>query len=411
MLFLYLYRMKVLVATTTFPRWKNDTRPSFVYSLSGLLARKFKIYILAPHHHGAKLMEKMGNLTVYRFPYFYPRKYQHLAWGAGILSNIKRSNLAKLQLPSFLLSELVYLNKLIKKEKIGLIHAHWIIPSGLLAVILKKMHNIPVIVSVHGSDIFSLKGPISRLIQRYVIENCDVCTANSSATKEEIIKELKIKKDIKVIPMGVDMKQFARKKDKKLLNKYKNNKNNKILLFVGRLAEQKGLQYLIKALPLVLKKYPKTKLLIIGEGSYKKELTELTDKLNLRENIIFIGALPHAELAGYYKIADAFILPSISGEGLGIVLAEAIAAGAPVIGTKTGGIPDIIKDRETGLLVRKKDEKDIANKISALLGNKKLSAALVKNGQKHIRKNLSWGVIVKKFEKIYSDFKRKNEKN
>ncbi len=403
--------MKVLVATTTFPRWKGDTRPSFVYTLSRLLAKKFKIAVLAPHHHGAKLMEKMSGLTVYRFPYFYPKKYQNLAWGAGLLSNIKRSNLAKLQLPSFMLSEIINMNKLIKKEKIRLIHAHWIIPSGLLAVILKKMHNIPVVVSVHGSDIFSLKGPISRLIQRYVIENCDVCTANSSATKEEIIKKLKIKKDIKVIPMGVDMKQFAKKKGKKLLRKYKNNdKNNKILLFVGRLAEQKGLQYLIKALPLVLKKYPETKLLVVGEGSYKKELTGLASKLDLGKSIAFIGALPHSELAGYYKIADALILPSISGEGLGIVLAEAIAAGTPVIGTKTGGIPDIIKDRETGLLVRKKDEKDIADKISALLSNQRLRATLVKNGQKHIRKNLSWDVVVKKFEKVYGGI-IKNEKN
>ena len=317
-----------------------------------------------------------------------------------MLSNIKRSNLAKLQLPPFMLSEMINMNKLIKKEKIGLIHAHWIIPSGLLAVILKKMHNIPVIVSVHGSDIFSLKGPISRLIQRYVIENCDVCTANSSATKEEIITKLKIEKDIKVIPMGVDMKQFAKKKDKKLLNKYK---NNRLLLFVGRLAEQKGLQYLIKALPLVLKKYPKTKLLVVGEGTYKKELAELANKLDLKENIIFIGALPHAELAGYYKIADAFILPSISGEGLGIVLAEAIAAAAPVIGTKTRGIPDIIKDRETGLLVRKKDEKDIAEKINLLLSNKKLRSKLVKNGQTYVRKTFLWGIIAKKFEKIYKE--------
>ena len=130
---------KVLVLATTFPRWKNDTTPAFVYELSKQLRTgNMDVVVLAPHYHGAKKLEMMDGIKVYRFPYFWPAKYQKLVYDGGILPNIKRSHLAKIQVPLLVLSELYYTFKIIKKEKINVIHSHWIIPSGLIGAFCKN---------------------------------------------------------------------------------------------------------------------------------------------------------------------------------------------------------------------------------------------------------------------------------
>ena len=109
--------MKILVLTTTFPRWKNDTTPAFVYELSKRIQEKDKkIIVLAPHHKSSKKFEIMDGMKIYRFPYFFPLKFQKLIYEGGILPNLKRSNLAKIQIPLLFITEMYYAFKIIKNE-------------------------------------------------------------------------------------------------------------------------------------------------------------------------------------------------------------------------------------------------------------------------------------------------------
>ena len=237
-------------------------------------------------------------------------------------------------------------------------------------------------------------------MQKFVLKNCNACTVNSEATKNEIIRRFpEYRSKIKVIPMGVDTKLFIHKDVKS-----KKYKNNKIILFVGRLNEQKGVKYLIKAMPLVSKKIRNARLLVIGEGEYKKELQKIAYSLNLG-NVDFLGSVAHKKLADYYNLADVFVLPavtsSIGTEGQGLVLLEAMSCGTCVIGTETGGIKFLIKDNENGLLVRERNETDLAESISKILSDGKLRQKLSKNGIKFVKENYSWDIIVKKFDVLY----------
>lgn len=397
----------VLVLTSTFPRWMNDTTPAFVFELSNRLAKKNRrIIVLAPHSYKAANNEKLGNLEVHRFKYFLPSKLQRLAYGAGIIPNVKSSFLAKMQIPNFLMSEYMSARKLIKKYKPDILHAHWLIPQGILAVFLKKIYKIPLVVTVHGSDLFPLKNPVFKSLQKTVLENCDACTVNSVATKNEIIARFpQFKNKIIIIPMGVDVKKFSAK----TANKPKKYKNKKMILFVGRLNEQKGVEYLIKSVPYIKKNHPSIKLLIIGEGSYRTHLENVARSLNVRKNADFLWGIPHSKITDYYRMSDIFVLPSITSrigtEGLGLVLLEAMAAKAPVIGTNTGGIRYIIKNMQNGILVDEKNPKQIADGISLLLSNSKLRAKITKNAFKFVNKNYSWNIVVKKFDKLYNKIK------
>ena len=153
-----------LVLTSTFPRWKNDTTPRFVYELSDRLAEMgTKIIVMAPHADGALKQENIEHVDIHRFRYFYPYKLQKLAYGAGIIPNFKRSFAAKLNVPFFLLSEYFSASRLIKQENPDIIHAHWLIPQGIIGAMLKNKKT-KLIVTVHGSDLFPLKNFIFRFL-------------------------------------------------------------------------------------------------------------------------------------------------------------------------------------------------------------------------------------------------------
>jgi len=393
-----------LVLTSTFPRWKDDTTPRFVYELSNRLAEKgIKIIVMAPHADGALRQENLGHVDVHRFRYFYPYKFQKLAYGAGIIPNFKRSFAAKLNVPFFLLSEYFSAKRLIKHENTDFIHAHWLIPQGIIGAMLKN-RKTKLIVTVHGSDLFPLKSFIFKAFQRKVMKSCDFCTVNSEATRNELIKRFPEYQDkVRLIPMGVDTGLFVRKDVK---SKFRQYRNQKIILYVGRLNEQKGISYLIKSLSLVNKKIPNSKLIIIGEGAYKKELQKLAGSLSLT-NIEFLGSISHHNLPDYYSLADVFVLPAVTSkigtEGQGLVLAEAMACGACVIGTETGGIKFLIKNNQNGLLVRERDETDLAENIIKILSDNKLKQKLSKNGIQFVRKNYSWETIVRKFDNLYRE--------
>ncbi len=396
-----------LVLASTFPRWKHDTTPGFVYELSSRLAsKKRKIIALAPHADKSAVHEQIGKVEVYRFRYFFPYSLQKVAYGAGIIPNVKKSILALIQVPFFLLSEYLATRKLISKYNPEIIHAHWLIPQGVIAAMLKK-DNINPIVTIHGSDLFPLKNRFFKSMQRNVIKNCHICTVNSEATKSELLKRFpEHKNKVVVIPMGVDTSLFRKRDVKSRFTQYS---NDKIILFVGRLNEQKGVEYVIKAMPVINKKIKNSKLLIIGEGNYGKGLQEVTNFLKL-DNVKFLGPINQKELADYYNLADVFVLPSITSkigtEGLGLVLLEAMSCGTPVIGTNTGGIPTIVKNNQTGILVKEKDKDELAQGIIKVLSDVKLRRKLSKNGIKFVRNNYSWDIIAQKFDDLYKKLER-----
>jgi len=395
---------KVLVTATTFPRWKNDTSPRFVYDLSERLAFRYSIIVLAPHHKGAAKKENMGKLEVVWFAYFKPESLQRLCYGGGMIPNMQKSLLARIQMPFLIVSEFFSSYRIMKKSQVDMVHAHWILPQGFVGVFLKKLFKVPLLVTIHGSDLFPLKNRLFKKLQHFVVKNSDFITTNSKATKNELVKRFpEHSKKIEVIPMGVGVNLFRSKRAKKP-EKYS---KNRILLFVGRLSDQKGLQYIIDAMPDIIKYNSKTKLLIIGEGPYEKVLREKSRENKVEEYVEFLGSMPLSGIAKYYSFADIFVMPSLSTktgtEALGLTLLEAMASGCAVIGTNVGGIPFVIKNNYNGILVKQKDSLALSGAMIKLLKDRKKSSNLGRNAAEFVKKNYSWRKISKDFIKIYDN--------
>jgi len=395
-------KKKILVLTTTFPRWKDDSTPGFVYDLSDRLTSKYDIIVLAPHYKDAQKKETIGKLKIRRFRYFFPDGLQKLCYDGGIIPNMKKSFLVRLQMPFLILSEFFASSDLIKKEQIDMVHAHWILPQGLVGVILKKLFKIPLLVTIHGSDLFPLKNIFFKKLHNFIMKNADKVTVNSIATKNELVKRFPgFSSKIDIISMGVDTNLFKKRITKKPIQYSK----NKILLVVGRLSDQKGLRYLVEAMPDIIKHEPKVKLLVIGEGPYDKILQEKSQELGIGKHVKFLGAMPTQKIATYYNFADIFVMPSLSTktgtEALGLSLLEAMASGCTVIGTDVGGIPSAIKNNYNGILIKQKDKKVLSSSIITLLENTKKSMNLGNKAAEFVKKNYSWNKISQDFMKIY----------
>ncbi len=395
-------KKSVLVLATTFPRWENDSTPRFVYDLSKRMVSRYKIIVLAPHHKGAAKRESMDGMDIRRFAYFRPESLQKLCYGGGIIPNMKSSFLAKIQMPLLIVTEFLNARHTLSKEKIAMMHTHWILPQGLIGVFLKKIHKIPLLVSVHGSDLFPLKSAFFKKLQHFVIKNADFITVNSGATRKELLSRFpQYHSKVKVLPMGLDTNAFKPRN----IKKPKKYEDSIVLLFVGRLSDQKGLQYLIEAMPDVIGQSHSVKLLVIGEGSYEMPLRDAVAGSHLENHVEFLGSMPSAEIQKYYNFADIFVLPSLSNktgtEALGLSLLEAMASGCAVIGTNVGGIPFVIRNNKNGLLVEQKNPAELAKAILALLKDESKAKNMGKKAAEFARKNYSWDKISKDLMKIY----------
>ncbi len=389
--------------TSSFPQFKSDNAGMFVYNLvkKNTLRKNINQYVIAPHSKESKFFEDKQTHKIIRFPYFFPLSLQKLCYGFGIVKNIQQNKFLILQIPFFLVAEFVSLLIISYKESFNLIHAHWIIPQGVIAYLCKKILGIPYIVSIHGSDIHAFNNVLFRRMYKIVLRNADFVTANSKKTA--MVASQIVKKDIEIIPMGVDLDVFH---SNKIKIKYSNKKKNIKILFVGRLIDLKGVNFLLEAVSRVKLKYPEIILSIIGDGPEYRNLKNIVNELKLQKHVNFLGTIPNHMLPDVYRSSDVFVIPSIINEngeteGLGTVALEAMACGVPVIGSNVGGIPDIIKDRITGLLVEEKNGKAIADSIFEILENKVLRDDLCQNAHKFIVERFSWDVVSDRFIELY----------
>lgn len=232
--------------TLTFPRWQDDEDPPFVFELCDRLKTEYHIHVLAPYFPGASKEEDFNGIHVKRFRYFFNR-LEKLAYHGGILAKLKKNPFLYGLLPFFVVGELLALIKLLQRYRFDLIHAHWLIPQGLVAVLACYLtgSKIPLLFTSHGGDLFGLQGIIMNRIKRWVILKSHALTVVSRNMIEAVERLGATHKKIYVIPMGVDLKtRFVPAETTRI---------NDNLLFVGRLVEKKGLHYLIHALPLILK--------------------------------------------------------------------------------------------------------------------------------------------------------------
>ncbi|MBI3290942.1 glycosyltransferase family 4 protein [Candidatus Falkowbacteria bacterium] len=387
---------KSLLVTLAFPPQVGGEQ-AFYYNVCKNLPPD-KIVVLAPQHKNAEEFDRRQNFTIIRknllnlFPENSPKNLSGLLKVAG---SVRWMSLIK------------DFNLIAKSHGVELIQAGQILPIGTLALLHKKRKKTPYIFYAHGLDI-TLPQNFRRkkILLKKIIAEAFAIVANSHFTKDELVKlGAEPGKILVVHPCPNLIGQEPSEYEKEEIIKNHNLTCKKIILTVGRLVERKGHDMVIKSLPKIIKALPEVVYLIVGDGPDRPRLAQLVNRLNLKNYVKFIGPVSAKNLPAYFDLADVFIMPSRQlpngdVEGFGIVFIEANLFGKPVIGGRSGGVPEAVINGKTGLLVNPHDVEDIAEKTITLLTNQALAAKLGLQGLERAAEEFNWQDQTEKIKEI-----------
>jgi glycosyltransferase involved in cell wall biosynthesis len=301
------------------------------------------------------------------------------------------------------------ISRVMRKENVGVIHAHFAYPEGLIGLLAKRNTRKPLIVTLHGYDILtdSSIGYGSRLDKRVasiidrVLNGSDAIVVASKIVFDEVSKIVDDVDKIHVIPQGVDIQKFRPNLDGSDI-KRKMGIEGSTVVFALRWHEPKyGLEYLVNAASIVGKKRTNVLFIIGSDGSLRNYHKQLTIRLGIEEKVVFTGEIPNSETPYYYAMSDMVVVPSVQ-EAFGLVVSEAMACGKPVIGTKVGGIPDQIVEGYNGFLVQPKSASELAERILWLADNPTAAKRMGLNGRKTVEEKFD---IDKRVDQMISLYK------
>lgn len=399
--------MRILVLTSTFPRWHGDREPPFVFELSRRLAAAHEVLVIAPHCPGAASEERLAErVAVRRFRYA-PEALESLAYEGGMLEKLRRGRWRWMLVPFFFVAELLAVLRVLRRYRPNVIHAHWIVPQGVVALAALRLcrRTRPALVCTsHGADLFALRGFLARRLKSWVARHASALTVVSAAMKTAAVRLGAQPAKVRVMSMGVDARsRFTPARD--------GARSTDELLFVGRLVRKKGVACLLPILALVREKFPAARLTIVGAGPLDGELGAAARARGLEGQVVFAGAVANEDLAPYYRRAAVFLAPSVvtpegDQEGLGLVIAEALACGCPVVASDLPAIGDLIEHGATGLLARPGDAADFAVKTVELLRDPAGAARLAALGRQRVLERFDWLSVCRGYEELLSAVSR-----
>lgn len=389
-------RRRLLVTTSTYPRWADDPEPGFVHELARRLATRFDVTVLAPHARGAKVFERLDGVDVVRFRYA-PARWERLVHGGGIGTNLRRMPVLWLLVPVFALAHAVALVRCLRRIRPDVLHAHWIIPQAacLRAVQCLGVPLPPVVLTSHGADLFSFRGALAVRIKRWALRCADAVTVVSEGMRAPM-RELGVDDTrMGVEPMGVDLeKRFTPPESRPASDD---------LLFVGRFVEKKGLALLIEAMPHVLAARPAARLRIAGFGPEDASYRALASRLGIAARCEFLGPVAQRDLATLYREAALLVAPFVEAgtgdqEGLGLVVLEACGCGCPVLAGRVRATDDLLALTDRGVAtVDPRDPRALADAIVARLADPAAAQADARRAHDALARRMGWTQVADRY--------------
>ena len=250
---------------------------------------------------------------------------------------------------------------------------------------------------LHGADSFSIDG-----IEWWTAYEASRVVVTSHSMKREICDHFHLPWDkVDVIPNAIDVTQYNTQVDTGPVRaRYGVGWGEKLVLCVGRLVPQKGIEYFIRAIPMIAQRYPEAKFVIVGEGWSRDYLEGVAQSTGLTRKILFTGFISDAEVTALMTSADVLVIPSVY-EPFGIVALEGMATGVPVVASRVGGLAEVIEHDRTGIFVYPRNPGSIAWGVDQILSNPSHAEWLTQNAKERLHKTYSWEAVAMKTVEVY----------
>jgi len=376
--------LSVLMLSWEFPPRIIGGISSHVYDLSGTLAQKgVEVHVVTCDFPGTPEYEEIGGARVYRFESYKIPAYDFLSWVFSMNRNMAQRAIEVIDAHN---------------GRIDIIHAHdWLVARA--AVELRNLYEKPLVSTIHSTE-WGRRGGIRNDYQRTINDterwlvsesSRVICCSNYMA--DQICETLQAPREkVRVIRNGVDASKFNLDIDYEVVKRRFANPGEKIVLFVGRLVHEKGVQVLIGAAPKVLSVLPNAKFIIVGEGGMKERLLKETWDFGISHKVFFTGFLDEKTLTLLYKVSAVAVVPSLY-EPFGITALEAMAAQVPLVVSDIGGLSEIVEHDTTGVKVYADNSDSVAWGIIRVLTDEAYASRLRRNAHRKIVDDYNWDRI------------------
>jgi len=402
--------MRLLVVATSYPLSPSDgTAPFIRRILHGLASSGIECHVVLPAHPALAWGPTDGPLRLYPYRYV-PRAMKRLhTWGYGtsLVSDVRLRASTLAVAPLAALSAARTAMRVARRVRPDVVHAHWLLPNGPIGALVAGTRRLPLVVSLHGSGVYlAERRRVLRRAAGMALRRAEAVTACSSDLSRRAVDLGAAAGRTSTIPYGVDTEAFrpaAQDQRRSDRSSWGLRDHDFAVVAVGRLVAKKGFDDLVRAAALVAD--PRVHVIVAGTGDEGDELRSLAARMGLTERVRFPDRLDRAEVASLLRAADVVAVPSVHDaagnvDGLPNVLLEAMASARPVVASRVGGIPDVVRDGENGLLVPERRPEALAAALGVLRDRPGVAAALGRRARETIERSHTWCVVARQYAAI-----------
>ena len=394
--------------TSSYPRHAEDGAGSFVASLArALVAQGHIVHVVAPYDPEVSATDG-DHVQVHRFRYA-PTDGLHLAGhGRALHADMQLKLAIPLLMPVYALACARCALRLHRQVGFDLIHAHWGVPGGTIGAWIARRGRLPLVVSLHGSDVYVMaKNALAAAAGRAGLRRAAWTTACSQDLLQRAIGLGLDAGKAGVIPYGVDATVYAAGDGAAMRERLDIPGAAPVIGALGRLVAKKGFAHLIDAMPRILERVPEAYCVIGGQGDLGCELAAQARRHGLAGRVRFPGHVGWRSTPDYYALCDVVAVPSIvdregNVDGLPNVVLEAMASGRALVASRVAGIPDVVRDGESGVLVTPGCPDELARAVADLMLDAPRRRRLGLAAQAQVAQGYTWDEVAQAFARVYA---------
>ena len=405
--------LKILVLTHCYPRYAGDSCAPFVKDHNEAHVRAgCAVRVIAPYDtdYSADAFAHAVELNTYRYA---PREHWHLLGYSRTLDrDVRLKSFVWPLAPLLVVAGVRALFKRAKQWRPDVIHAHWALPSGWMASLVAKRLNIPLFMTLHGSDVFvAERNAVFRMLARQTGQVAQRITSCSPELAQRMIALGVPERKLVLVPNGTDPSSFYANHPEAGSWRTRwlgvSAESARLIVALGRCVPKKGFDQLVAALPEVFSRYPDSRCIIAGGGPDESLLRASVAAAGISSFVHFAGAIEHSAVPGLLAAADIVVVPSVRDEagnidGLPVVVLEAMSAAKPVVATALAGIPLAVEHGVTGLLCAPGDSAALTYALNTLLSDDSMCREMGNRGRAKVLESLNWDAISARHRELYS---------
>ena len=398
--------LRIICPTYWYPQHAIDTQATYVHDINRHLVRRgHSVTVVTPGDSSLAREDTFDGVRVVRFPLELPAD---LTYGRVAQSRVSwLGKFARLGVMArYLEAQYRAILGEARASQVDVIHAHWAIPTGPAAVLAAKKLGVPSIITMHGGDVYvnpeqGYDFPTRWYVRpplRWTLRHAGALTAITEDCRQHALRAGAPADRIRLVFNGTDLRRFSPDENGDGGRRFGPN-----MIFACRqLFPRKGIRFLIEAAAQLKPRFPDLKVVLAGDGFERPELARLAESLGLGPDVTFLGWVPNTDLPPYYRAAALSVIPSLE-EGFGIPAAEAMGCEVAVVASDAGGLPEVVEDGVTGLVVPRGDSTALAQAIGSLLADPERRRTMGQAGRARALRLFDWDRSAEQFEQIYRE--------